>query len=320
MAVGLGILGIGCACALWTNDASAEPTTGERATARMWMANGRMLRSQGNLESALQSFKTAENIMHVPTTGLEVARTLDAMGRLVEAEVVLQRVLALPVSANDPAPFQEALGAAKVLSTELEQRIPVVTFVLPATSAHDSLKVLVDGRSVPARALRAPLKLDPGLHRITARLGAADASQSIDLHERSRQPIVVRAPALGMVSTAMDERSTSPWRTVAYVSFGTSAAALVFGTIAGTLALSTQPSLSEERCGVGGCPASATAAMDRSHRYATASAVGFATCGAALGVGFMSLALAPTVEIGSSSSLRIRPRIGMGSAQIEGTF
>jgi hypothetical protein len=51
------------------------------------------------------------------------------------------------------------------------------------------------------------------------------------------------------------------------------------------------------------------------------STVGFATFGAALGLGFTSLALAPSQDGASNGSgVRVRPQIGFGYAQIEGTF
>src|SRR5206468_7438918 len=74
--VRVGLAGLSAASALWSASASCEPTTMEKADARAWMAEGRTLRNQRNYEAALKSFKAADGIMHVPTTGFEVARTL----------------------------------------------------------------------------------------------------------------------------------------------------------------------------------------------------------------------------------------------------
>src|SRR5262249_49902102 len=57
-----------------------QPSASDRETARALMAEGRERRDAGDLAAALKSFQTADSIMHVPTTGLEVARTLDKMG------------------------------------------------------------------------------------------------------------------------------------------------------------------------------------------------------------------------------------------------
>src|SRR5262245_45878356 len=84
---------LACASLGWARVAGAEPGAPEKAEARAAMTEGRTFRSQRNFEAALRAFNTADKIMHVPTTGLEVARTLEAMGRLVEARSALKRVL-----------------------------------------------------------------------------------------------------------------------------------------------------------------------------------------------------------------------------------
>src|SRR5262245_51869629 len=82
--------------------ARAEPTPAEKETARALMAEGRDLRDANDLKSALKRFQAADSIMHVPTTGLEVARTEAALGLLVEARETLQRIARLPSDSSDP--------------------------------------------------------------------------------------------------------------------------------------------------------------------------------------------------------------------------
>ena len=65
--------------------ASAQVSAADRETARSAMQEGRDLRDKGDLKGALQRFKTADDIMHVPTTSLEVARAQVALGLLIEA-------------------------------------------------------------------------------------------------------------------------------------------------------------------------------------------------------------------------------------------
>jgi hypothetical protein len=291
----------------------------EKADARAWMAEARTMRNQHNLEGALRSFRAADGIMHVPTTGFEVARTLEALGRLVEARSAVRRVLSMQISPNDPAPFQDAMAAAASLNADLEQRIPTVTFVMPSGAAPGALTLWVDGQPVPSSEVGNPLRLDPGTHQIAAHLGQFDAVQSIELRERDRQPVVIKVPGSSTKESAVTERAPIPWRTVAYVSFGTSAAGLVLGTITGALALSTKHT-AEAGCTDGRCPPATWESIDRAHTYATISTVGFATFGAALGVGFASLALAPTGDTGSSTSVRVRPQVGLGFAGVQGSF
>jgi hypothetical protein len=179
--------------------------------------------------------------------------------------------------------------------------------------------VWVDGQPVPSSELANPLRLDPGTHQIAAHLGQFDAVQTIELRERDRQPVVIKMPGGAGKDTAVAGGQPVPWRTVAYVSFGTSAAGLVLGTITGALALSTKHT-AEAGCTEGRCPPATWESIDRAHTYATISTVGFATFGAALGLGFTSLALAPTRDTNSSSSVRVRPQVGVGYAGVQGSF
>jgi len=107
--------------------ASAEPGATERETARGLMAEGRSDRENGDLQDALRAFLGADAIMHVPTTGLEVARTQAALGLLVEAWNTALRVSRTIAKAGEPAPFERARQAAVVLEGELEARVPSLT-------------------------------------------------------------------------------------------------------------------------------------------------------------------------------------------------
>src|SRR5260370_20281790 len=95
--------------------ASAEPTTADRATARSLMAEARADRERGDLTHASEAFAAADALMHVSTTGLELARTQAAMGRLVDAADKALRVTRLPDGPNDPVPFRRAHEAASEL-------------------------------------------------------------------------------------------------------------------------------------------------------------------------------------------------------------
>jgi hypothetical protein len=307
-----------CAATLWGGVAKAEPTAMDKAAARTWMAEGRTRRSQRNFEGALQSFKAADGVMRVPTTGLEVARTLDAMGHLLEARAKVRRVLSIPVTSDDPAPFQEAMSAAAALDADLDQRIPTVTFVVQGSGSKSTPSIWVDGQPIAPSEITTPLRLDPGTHQIVARVGQLDATQSIELHERDRQPVVLRVPGAVRGSSADSEAKTNTWRTITYASFGTSAAALLVGTVTGAIALSTKHT-AQQSCVDGRCPPETWDTIERAHQYATVSTVCFATFGAALGIGFTSLALAPTREPTSGGG-SIRPRVGLGYAALEGTF
>ncbi|HEX4448937.1 MAG TPA: hypothetical protein VH044_19485, partial [Polyangiaceae bacterium] len=84
--------------------AGAQPSAADRETARSMMQEGRDLREKGDLKGALQRFKAADDIMHVPTTSLEVARTQVSLGLLVEALDTIANIHKVPPAADEPAP------------------------------------------------------------------------------------------------------------------------------------------------------------------------------------------------------------------------
>ena len=73
-------------------EARAEPSASDKETARGLMATGRADRSNHDLAGALKAFTGADAIMHVPTTGLEVAKAQIDLGLLVEARDTALRV------------------------------------------------------------------------------------------------------------------------------------------------------------------------------------------------------------------------------------
>jgi hypothetical protein len=64
---------------------ASEPTASEKETARGLMDEGHAKDDRGDHAGALESFRAADALMHVPTTGLEVGRQQVALKLLVAA-------------------------------------------------------------------------------------------------------------------------------------------------------------------------------------------------------------------------------------------
>src|SRR5260221_5508152 len=85
-----------------TQAAPAGPSAAEKETARSLMKAGRASRDKGDHKAALESFKAADAIMKVPTTGLEVGREQVALGLLVEARDTFLKIVRIPVEPKEP--------------------------------------------------------------------------------------------------------------------------------------------------------------------------------------------------------------------------
>jgi isocitrate lyase len=86
---------------LWAGFAGAQ-TDEQRNTARDLMDQGDERVAHQDYAAALTLYRAAHDIMNVPTTGIEVARTLSSLGKLVEARDAALEVLKLPEAPNEP--------------------------------------------------------------------------------------------------------------------------------------------------------------------------------------------------------------------------
>lgn len=150
---------------LWlTIGAAAQPSAAERETARGLMQAGDRLRESGDVRAALERYQSAHALMHVPTTGFDVARAEAELGMLVEARGVALEVSNMPVGPRDPAVFDAARVRATELAAQLDARIPsVCTQVTPAGIAY---AIAIDGIRLPAEAREVAFRTNPGPHRI----------------------------------------------------------------------------------------------------------------------------------------------------------
>jgi hypothetical protein len=332
--------------------ASADPTAADRDTARSLMSEGRAFRDKGDLKSALKSFSEADAIMHVPTTGLEVARTQAALGRLVEAKETALRVARSVEKPVDPAPFRQARAAAAAFSDDLEARIPAVTIVVRATDGATA-QVTIDEASVRPEVLVQPQRLDPGHHVIAAKAGGVDGKQEIDLTERDRREVTLDlspAPSAAPrprdmpLDRASDELSTEPSRSrsplskaLVFGGFGLAAVGAVAGTVAGVLSVTkTNDIKSSTGCSGSVCGPTEYNDISSARSAATISTLSFVAAGVGVVAGVVGLlsggssaAPGPEKSARSAGASRLQPWIVVSSptggaggyaAGLRGTF
>jgi hypothetical protein len=316
--------------------AQAQPSAAQKETARGLMAEGRELREQGELQSALSRFTAADSIMGVPTTGFEIAATQAELGKLVEARETLRRVLALPQSPDDPEPFAEARSKARALDQRLQSRIGALHFVVSGVGASETMVVTVDGETVPVAALGMPFRVNPGKHVVLARAGGRERRVDVDALEsrtvkvelalapRTTEPQLELAedPALAVrppsepsktePEPAAAPRSSLP--VVAYVAGGVGAAGIVVGSIAGLLAISHKNAAATD-CVDGECPPSTWDDLDSARSLATVSTVGFVVGIVGLAAGASALLLREEPKA-AKRVVRVTPDLGPRGASL----
>ena len=312
-----------------TSLAHADPTAADRETARNLLKEGDRMFAEKDLAGALRAYTGADALMHVPTTGVEVAKAQAALGQLVEARDTCLRVNRQPAAASEPEPMKKARRACDELARDAERRIPSVTLqVKPATA-----NVTLDGQAVPAEVLGLPRKLDPGVHKLTLSApGFLDEAQDLTLVEGDAKTTVIELTALPdddprdrlpkfdgptklapvAAPPAPKAASVPAW---AWVGFGVGVVGLGLGAATGILSLSAA-SDAKALCAGNVCPPSAQSNIDSSVLLANVSNVSFAVGAAGVVVGVIGVVLRkPT-----SSSAALSPYLTPASAGLAGRF
>lgn len=283
----------------------------DRESARQFLDRGDEQVEKGDLEGALASYRAAHELMHVPTTGVEVARLLVKLGKLVEARDVALEVTRMPAGPKESRAFKVARGTAETLARDLAAQIPSLRIELTPESAAEETTLEIDQRTVPLSALGLGYSLNPGAHRIRiSATGYETASRSITLRPGESQTLRVElipdptptakplAKPKAPVTKASPREDSSVLRTSApvappeegstwpqWLGFSLGGAGLVVGAVTGVLSLD-RTRAAKEHCTGNKCTPEATDDLNQATKMANISNVGFgvAVLGTALGV------------------------------------
>jgi hypothetical protein len=309
-----------------TSVASAgEPTAADKATARSMLVDGYRELESGDPKRALELFRGADALMHVPTTRLAVARADAKLGKLVEAEDVLRDLLRAPGRPDDPPPFAKARADARALLDELTRRIPQLTITeLPSDGT-----VKIDGLAVARESLAGPRHVDPGKHVISVGSpGAPPREVTVQLAEGSRKTLSMggnseggAATTSGTPASGADDAHTptstgSSTNILAYAGFGIGALGVATGGVTGLLAISKKNDTTEHYCDGSSCPPAADHGLSTARTFATISTVGFIAGAVGIGVGIFALA----TGTGATTSTGRVPGVRLGASGVEGSF
>jgi hypothetical protein len=331
--------------------AGATPTATEKETARGLMAEGRAARARGDLRAAIKAFAGADAIMHVPTTGFELARVQAAVGLLVEARDTALRASRIPEARDEPGPFKPARQGAIALETELEARIPSLRLTLRNAPDRVTPKVRVDDIEEPAELVDQAIRVNPGHHVVAAEAGTASGQQEVDIAENESKDITIDLPperpaAAPPTLTGEAKEVTEPAEKpagggsrgspeVIITGFSVAGAGALAGLITGIASLSKTSNVkSSDQCQAGGtlCNPSVDGEISTARTLATVSDVSFVLAGAGAVLGVVGLFVggsspqatqAPTEGSGSGSRrLRghVEPWVGIGALGLSGSF
>jgi hypothetical protein len=284
------------------SSAASAPSPAQRETARRLMDEGKDRTREGDMPRALDAYQKAHDIMHVPSTGIALAKTHVALGHLVEGRDVALEVLRMPREPKEPAAFEHARKAAKELEASLKARIPTVKIVIKGGPAT---RVTVDDGEVAPILLGEPVAMNPGKHVVVAKnADGVEARSDVDLAERdaksveidlpAAKPQIVFAPSTAPSSRPAPENERGQRTALADVlvfgGFGLATAGLAVGAVSGLMAMSKAGDV-KPQCENGICDPSVKGNLDDAKTLATVSTIGFAAAGVGLACGVIGLVL-----------------------------
>lgn len=297
--------------AVWSAVAWGAPTNAfageaeDREEAKRLYAEARKLRAAGDADAALDRFRRAHELAPTPVTRLELAKELESRRKLVEAHALATSVAALPVTATETSKSRVARREALAFAASLEPRIATVNLVVEPASAE--VEVVLDGASLDLGKRSAPIRIDPGEHRVFARRDAQivevpfalveGESRSVEL--RLPEPVVEPPPAPLPVpppvaptlpppaprvvapTTAPEERGGTDFGPLVPLTLTVAGLSIATGIVTGSIALS-QASTLEARCPNQRCAPDEHSLLATHQALTTTSTVTFIV-GAALG-------------------------------------
>lgn len=296
---------------LFAGTALAAPSAADRARANALMDQADELAQKDRHEEALARYREAHAIMGVPSTGIEVARTLEKLGRLAEAWQMAREVAAIPAAKSEPKPFAEARAEAGALERTLEARLPRLVIAIRGVPEGSEASVRLDGKPLTASALAAPLRLDPGRHEIVAAFGEGVRTERLELAEGERRTVTLSfaRPRSGRTDPPPERaRETSP--TLGWIIGGIGVAGLATAGVTGAMIISRDGQI-EDNCPDKRCNSEGDELVRGSRTLLTINAVAFGVGVIATGVGAYLV-----LSHDRDGETAIAPRAGSNAASV----
>ncbi len=270
-------------------EASAGPDVTDRETARSLMWSGDQQFEKGDHTGALQSYRSADAIMNVPTTGLAVAKAHNALRQLVEARDKALLVARSKPQAEESPLFPAAREAAAALAAEIAGRLPTLRITVEGLDEEAGYEVIVDGTTIPSATAAAGFHVDPKTHTIIVRAAGFQSSERrVVLEERARE--AVRFQLSPATDAPVGSLGTRPDLVLMYSGFSLAGAALTVGAITGGVSVAETDAIID-RCGGTRCSESERDELASATTLANVSNGAFAAAGVGLVLGIVGVAL-----------------------------
>jgi len=282
--------------------------------------------------AALEQYRAADEIMGVPTTGIEVGRTLERLGLLLEAREVLRRVSEFPQRVDEPRPFSSARQRADRLLGDIAPRIPRVTLEVSGLADGATVAISWDGKPLDPSKIGGYIEANPGQHHVVGvAAGFPSVTRDIKLAEgQALQVVLAFTTQPGPTATPLTPTAASPTSgahqasprkpVLLWVGVAVTAAGVAVGSATGVYSLSLT-SKAKKFCQDNQCSPDAQEHIDNAKTFANISNVAFAVgiAGAGLAV-WQFVAHRKDAPKKDSAQAQVNASFGLGSVAVSGTF
>jgi hypothetical protein len=269
--------------------AQAAPTAADREAARHLFDEGRARMRANEPLRAIEAFEKAHEIVHVPTTGLALARAHLAAGHLIEARDIALETSRLPHEGPEPAVLEEARQQARELEAQVRPRVPALRI-----HAKGASKIAIDAKEIALGA--DPVAVNPGKHVVVAKNEEGkEFKANVEVGEREVKDVdlvlsaperVVKAP----VRVEPRPERTSTARALFIGGLGLAAVGTGVGITTGALTLSRAGDL-DAQCANDVCAPAARDDLDAARTLGTISTIGFIAAGIGIAAVVIGLTL-----------------------------
>jgi len=232
-----------------TGDPAAEPSYAEKAEAARLADQGMVLYQKEDFAGAVAKFEAAEKIVAAPTIMLQHGRSLERLGRWVEAVGRYRRVADadLKITASWQQKTAKAEGAREL--ERLGPRLPKVRIVVSPPGPAPQLKV--DGRDF-VLPVTGDFPVDPGEHVVEGTRPDGSSARRTVTAEADKTSTVELVLSTARPAAAPEPTSMHPIELAGWVGIGVSGLCLLIATGTGVPAIVLRGDL-DESCPDGRC-------------------------------------------------------------------
>jgi hypothetical protein len=235
-----------------------------------------------------------------PITTFELARALEAVGRLEEARDTYASIALLPVQPDETERAAAARHDGAKAAEDMKSRLPAPQ-VVPAPPAVQRPPAVQGASAAPV-----PAPLEP-----------AGSTEGAPSPRTAAAPQQVALASLVDAPRQASEADGNHFGPFAYAGFGIGATGFVVGTI---LAAATMSKASSISCSSASCERSSQDAAHSARDLGIAATVSYTVAGAGVAVGLADLLLYKRTPTAPAVGLSVHPWIGAGAGGLRGSF